>query len=177
MSESSTDKLAKLIAQRRQCLVQMRDLGRKQSELIATGDMGPLLRLLAAKQQLITALQAIERGLGPFHDQDPEIREWASSEARVKCAQQAADCRVLLAEVMQLEKQNEEQITVRRDEVASQLQTAHAASLARGAYQSQQTKSKTASRRVPPPMGFNPPGGSQTESTAHGDMLDIQSEA
>ena len=176
MSNTSTDKLAKLIAQRRQCLMQMRDLGRKQAELIATGDMGALLRLLSAKQQLITALQAIERELAPFHAEDPDSRTWPTPEGRAECARQAEDCRQLLAEVMQLEKQNEERITVRRDEVASQLQTAHAASVARGAYQAQNQ------RNVPKPKmatGTDDPQGSISPlaSQPQGSLLDIQSEA
>lgn len=175
MSQNTTEKLAKLVTQRRQCLVQMRDLGRKQSELIATGDMGPLLRLLSAKQQLITALQTIERELSPFHEDDPESRDWSSPESRTRCARQAADCRQLLSEVMQLEKQNEQQITVRRDEVASQLQTAHAASLARGAYQSQQMPASTKSQTTSQPISFRGTNG-QAGNSPHGNLLDIQSE-
>ena len=141
MTEHSTNQLATLIAGRRQCLLQMRDLGRKQSELIATGEMDPLLRLLSVKQQLLTALQAIERNLAPYHDQDPEQRIWASADARARCARQLADCRQLLQDIMQIEQQNERHITLRRDEVASQLQTVHSASMARGAYQAQQASS------------------------------------
>jgi|GEM_PF-1195939 len=136
--QHTTDQLAALIAQRRQCLMQLRDIGRKQSELIATGEMDPLLRLLAAKQQLLTALQSLEQNLAPYHDEDPQQRVWPSPDARARCAQQAADCRVLLEEVMRLEKKNEQQIALRRDEVASQLQSIHTASLVRGAYQAQQ---------------------------------------
>jgi hypothetical protein len=65
MSEHSTDQLATLITQRWQCLRQMRELGRKQSELIATGEMESLLQLLAAKQKILSAIQAIERNLDP----------------------------------------------------------------------------------------------------------------
>jgi len=133
-----TDKLADLISKRHRCLLQLRDLGHKQAELIATGDMAPLLRLLGAKNQLIVAVQAIEQELNPFHNQNPENRTWPSQEARLKCADQAAECRQLLDEVMQLEQNNEKQMTQRRDQVASQLQAAQAASTARGAYQAQQ---------------------------------------
>jgi hypothetical protein len=135
----STDQLAKLILQRRQCLTQMRDLGHKQSELIATGEMGSLLRLLAAKQHLLNAMQAIEQELAPFHEEDPEKRVWPSPESRLQTAQHSDQCRQLLAEVIQLEKNNEQQITIRRDEIASQLHLANTASTARGAYQAQQT--------------------------------------
>jgi len=118
--------------------MQLRDLGRKQAELIAQGDMAPLLRLLGAKNQLIVALQTIEQGLNPFHEQNPEDRTWPTEEARQQSAHQAAQCRQLLDEVMQLEQNNEQQMTLRRDQVASQLQAAQAASTARTAYQAQQ---------------------------------------
>jgi len=134
----TTDKLADLISKRHRCLLQLRDLGHKQAELITQGDMAPLLRLLGAKNQLIVAVQAIEQELNPFHVQNPDDRTWPNADARSKCADQAAQCRQLLDEVMQLEQQNEKQMTLRRDQVASQLQAAQAASTARGAYQVQQ---------------------------------------
>ena len=82
MAELNTNILADLIAKRHHCLVKLRDLGLKQLELIAAGDMGPLLRLLSAKDQWIVAVQTIEKELAPYHDQDPEARVWASEEAR-----------------------------------------------------------------------------------------------
>ncbi len=138
VTELTTEKLADLISKRHTCFVQLRDLGRKQAELIAHGDMGPLLRLLSAKNQLIVAVQAIEQELNPYHAQDPEQRSWSSEHTRVECGKQAAQCRELLEEVMQMEQQNEQRMTLRRDQVASRLQAAQAASTARGAYQAQQ---------------------------------------
>lgn len=131
-------KLADLIAKRHTCLLQLRKLGLKQSELISAGDMGTLLRLISAKNQLIVAMQAIEKELAPFHEQDPEGRQWSSPDARAACADQAAHCKVLLEEVMRLEQENEKLMALRRDQVANQLQVAQAASTARGAYQAQQ---------------------------------------
>ncbi len=135
--QHSTDNLAKLILQRRQCLVQMRDLGRKQSKLIATGEMDALLRLLAAKQHVLGAMQSVEQNLAPYHEEDPEQRIWSSAELRAQTAHHRDDCNQLLAEVIQLEKTNEEQITIRRDEIRCQLHMANSASQARGAYQAQ----------------------------------------
>lgn len=138
MPQLTTDQLADLISKRHRCLLQLRELGRKQGELISQGDMSPLLRLLGAKNQLLVAVQAIEQQLAPFHAQKPEQRSWPTEEARAKCAEQAAACQQLLEEVMQMEEQNEREMTARRDQVASQLQAAQAASTARGAYQAQQ---------------------------------------
>lgn len=135
MTEASTEQLAQLIDKRHRCLVQLRETGRRQSELIATGEIGPLLRLLSSKNQLIVALQSIEKQLAPFHDQDPEQRRWSSPAARQRCAAQVEECRQLLDEVMRLERENEKQMITRRDQVAQQLQSAQLASTARAAYQ------------------------------------------
>ncbi len=141
-------------------------MGQKQSELIAAGEMGALLRLLSAKNQLLAVLQAIEKELGPYHDQDPDSRAWPTPSHRIRCADQAAQCRVLLEEVMQLEQSNEQRMTVRRDEVASQLQHANAAAKARGAYQAHQASTTKAPHMPRVPMA--------TESTV-GNRLDLQS--
>ena len=119
--------------------------------------MSPLLRLLAAKDQLLVAVQAIEQQLAPFHAQNPEERNWPTEEARTRCAQEAEACKKLLDEVMQMEEQNEKEMTVRRDQVASQLQAAQAASTARGAYQAQQLQ--TFQGPHIPTSDYSPPDG------------------
>ncbi|MCC6493273.1 MAG: flagellar export chaperone FlgN [Pirellulales bacterium] len=134
MSELSTATLADLISKRRKCLAQLRDLGRRQEQAIAAGDMAALLRLIAAKQQLIVALQALERQLTPYHAQPPEARVWASPAMRAQCADDAEACRQLVQEVMALEQQGERQMTQRRDAAASQLRAAVHAGRVREAY-------------------------------------------
>ena len=168
--EHTTEKLAELIAKRQRCLLQLRDLGRKQSEMIEAGEMGPLLRLISAKNQLIVAVQALEQELEPFHQQDPDQREWKSKAAREECARQANACRQLLEEVMQLERDNEQRMTERRDQVAAQLQAAQAASVARGAYQTQQMPRAKAG----PPSAIPP---STNPKVISGSQLDLHSEA
>jgi len=138
VTQHSTANLADLIDKRQRCLLQLRDLGHKQSTLIASGEMGPLLRLITVKNQLIAALQTIEQELAPYHAQDPEERDWPTAAARAKSAQQAESCRQLLDEVMALERKNEQEMIDRRDQVATQLQVAQAANTARGAYQAHQ---------------------------------------
>ncbi len=152
-----TKKLAELIAKRHTCLTQLRDLGCQQATLIAAGEMAALLRLIAAKNQLIIALQTIEQGLTPFHNQDPASRVWDSPAERAACAQQVQECKALLEEVMQLERDNEAHMIQRRDNVAGQLQAARTASTARGAYQAQQNW-----QRPPTPMAPHTPANQQT---------------
>jgi len=145
VKELTTRTLADLIAKRQQCLLKLRDLGLKQSELISSGEMGPLLRLLSAKNQWIVAVQTIEKELAPYHEQDPDQRDWPSADARSQCATQASECKKLLEEIVQLERQNEEMMTRRRDQVANQLQTAQVAGTVCTAYQAQQNMLKPGS--------------------------------
>jgi len=166
----STDKLADLVDKRHRCLLQLRDLGGKQSEMIAAGEMGPLLRLIGTKNQLIAALQTIEKELTPFHAEDPDSRAWPTPAARAQCAEQAGKCQHLLAELMELERQNERSMIARRDQVATQLQSAQAASTARGAYQQHQRSAST---------GPHNPAASPVVSLPNdqGYRLDLHSEA
>ena len=166
MSEPSTENLATLIEKRLRCLTGLRNLSTEQSTLIAAGNMTALMRSFTAKNQWIVALQAIERELAPFHDQEPEARVWTSAEARQKCAAQAAQCKAVLEEVMTLERENERSMTQRRDKVATQLQSAHAAGTARSAYQSHQKSHR--------PSGL--PATHLTQESSPTARLDLNSE-
>jgi hypothetical protein len=133
----STTRLVELISGKHQVLVRLRDLGRRQAELVASGDTASLLKLLAVKQQVITGLQDLERELAPFYDENPDAREWHSPQQRARCAQQAAECNDLLREVLGMEKTSAERMVMRRNEVAEQLQHVHAANQVRNAYEAQ----------------------------------------
>lgn len=149
MSELTGDNLAGFIAKRHACLAQLQKLGLKQRELIQSGELSSLMRLLSVKNQLLAALQAIEHSLAPFHEQDPEDRVWSRPALRESCAQQAAACQELLAEIMQLERDNEREISERRDRLATQLHSVQSASTARRAYQMNQRSLKSPHIKAP----------------------------
>ncbi|MCI0333747.1 MAG: flagellar protein FlgN [Planctomycetes bacterium] len=130
-----TEQLSELIRKKHRVLVQLRDVGQRQMDLVASGDIAALLELLGAKQQLIAGLQRLEQELAPYYAEDPERRVWPSPQHRAECARQAADCNALLEEIVALEKSGAEKMTVRRNEVAEQLQQAHAATQVRSAYE------------------------------------------
>ncbi len=134
----STEQLATLIAKKHEVLVQLRAVGVRQTDLVASGEVAALLKVLAAKQHLITRLQDLERELKPYYGVDPEKRAWRSPEERARCAKQASDCNVLLEEIVRLEKLGAEKMNDRKNEVAQQLQQVHAAAHVRSAYQAQQ---------------------------------------
>ena len=134
MTSMETDLLADLIGRKRDCLVQLRDMGLRQFELVQEGSMTELLEVLAVKQRVLFALQKVERSLEPFRGQSPESRHWRSPEARVQTARRLDECEALLGEILKREKQSEQELIRRRDETAAQLQGVHAAGRARGAY-------------------------------------------
>lgn len=128
-----TETLARLVRQKRRLLEQLASLAQRQGESLSEGAAGELLRLLAAKEQLIAGLRMVERGLDAFREQDPDTRPWPSPAARAACAADADECNRLLAEIVAAEERHAGEATRRRDEIAAQLriaQTAHAASAA-----------------------------------------------
>lgn len=130
---SPTESLARLVGQKCRLLEQMREVGRRQGELIDSGDVGALVQLLAGKQQLVTGLQVVERALDAHRSDDPAKRRWPSEAARAACAADADRCNALLAEVIATDQRHERAMHDRRDAIAQQLrvaQTAHAASSA-----------------------------------------------
>jgi hypothetical protein len=131
----STEKLAELIERKHRVLVQLCDFGRRQADLVTSGDIAALLTLLGAKQQLITGLQKVEQELQPYYAENADRRAWSSPQARENCARQAAECNLLLEEIVRLEKLGAEKMAVRRNEVAEQLQQVHAATNVRSAYE------------------------------------------
>jgi hypothetical protein len=133
----TTEQLAELIRRKHQILVQLRDVGRRQADLVGRGEITALLKLLAGKQQLIVGLQDLERELKPFFAQHPDSRVWRSAADRARCAQMANECNTMLEEVVALEKRGAEKMDARKNEVAEQLQQAHAATHIRNAYQAQ----------------------------------------
>lgn len=131
---AGTETLADLIRAKRTCLTQLRDMGRRQLELIEAGEMTGLLDLLSARQRSIGQLQRIERALDPFRAEDPQQRRWRSPQDRAACADQLQQCDALLGEIVSQEKCAEAALILRRDQTAAKLQEVHQAARARGAY-------------------------------------------
>lgn len=130
----STKQLAELIDQKHNLLVQLHQLGRQQGALIRAEDINNLLVLLSTKQTLLNQLQTVEQQLEPYRHQDPETRPWATLSHRQKCAEVARQCEALLSEIVQIERQSEEEMERRRDVAAARLEDAGSAAEARKAY-------------------------------------------
>jgi len=137
MAALQTDTLAELIRRKRECLLQLREMGRKEFELIDKADMTALLDLLALKQRSLMRLREIERALKPFRAQNADERTWRCEDDRQACAEQLRQCEVLFGEIINQEKLSENTLRRRRDEAAAKLQGVHNAGVARKAYASQ----------------------------------------
>ncbi|HZN33028.1 MAG TPA: hypothetical protein VFB80_04385 [Pirellulaceae bacterium] len=134
VSPTGTERLAALIAAKRQVLELLTRLSRRQLELIAGGDTPALLKLLTAKDKVLAQLQLLERQLDPFRSENPDERVWSSPAARTACQQEADRASALLAEAMQLERQAEAAMIGRRDAAAAAVASAQVASDAAAAY-------------------------------------------
>lgn len=131
---TGTARLAALVSAKLQVLEILARLSRRQLELIAASETPALLKLLTAKETVLSQLQALERQLDPFRNEDPDRRAWPSPAARAACQKEADRANALLAEAMQLERQAEAAMIDRRDAAAAALSSAQVAADARSAY-------------------------------------------
>ncbi len=134
MTNLPTDILMQLVRAKYTCLVQLRDLGRRQLELIDQGNVTGLLDALSVKQKPLSDIQRIEKALDPYRGQDPEQRQWRSPQDRAACARLVEECETLLKEIVSHEKRCEEIMVHKRDATANRLQQLRAAGRAQGAY-------------------------------------------
>jgi len=129
-----TDELAELIGKKLVVLEQLRGLSRRQSDLIADGDIQRLLGVLSAKQTLLVELQKLQKLLEPFRKQEPDARRWRTPHDRQRCRQAAERCETLLSEIMLIDRQSEAEMTRRRDAVQARLEECHSCAEATRAY-------------------------------------------
>lgn len=126
--------LARLLAEKHECLLHLQALGREQIALVDEGDLSELLGVIGQKQRWLEQLQQTERALDPFRGQTPASRRWRSEDDRQRCAELIASSESLYAEIIAREKESEQRLVRRRDEAAERLSGAHFAAASRSAY-------------------------------------------
>ncbi len=134
MTVPTTEQLTLLVRRKHNCLIQLVELGRQQQAVVERGDVNDLLRILGAKQLLISSVQAIEQELEPFRHDDPDRRVWRAPEDRAACAKLVAECETLFRYVLTLERESEQHLTRRRDDAHVRLTETRTAEAVRGAY-------------------------------------------
>lgn len=130
----TTERLAALVAAKLKILELLVGLAQRQLALVDDGEIADLVKLLAAKQTVLSQLQLLERQLDPFRPQDPEARRWPTADDRSRCQLAAHRCDELLTEALRLEKQGEAVMLRRRDAAAAVLQGVSDAALVQAAY-------------------------------------------
>ncbi len=111
----NTDMLRENLIQKRDVLLQLRQLADLQSALVSGGDSRKLLGLLATKEKLLKALKKVEASMDPFRDEDPEERVWRSTADRQAAREIAEECNRLLTEIMEIDRSDEGKLIARRD--------------------------------------------------------------
>lgn len=129
-----TEILAGLIDNKYEVLSALRQLARAQVNIVRDGDTTRLMKLLAAKQELLHQLRQVESKIDPFRGQDPDSRQWRSPQRRQQVRDMTTRCESLLNEIMLVEKQCEGELVVRRDAAATRLQGIHNVTQATAAY-------------------------------------------
>ncbi len=130
----SPQHLASLVRQKRSLLEQLRTLCENQKQTIEADDAERLLRILTAKQKLLSGLERIEQELAPFRDQDPETRPWKSEQERQACRADVQASEKLWETILELESLCGKELEERRQALAKRLSAAQAQSNARQAY-------------------------------------------
>jgi hypothetical protein len=129
-----TDRLEELLTLKQQLVAQLERLVVRQAELVTGHDWTALVKLLSAKQRVLTTLRYTETALDAFRGDDPESRVWRSPEARASAMRVVEESAERLARVLRLEKDAQEQLVLRRDATAARLDELGRSSEARGAY-------------------------------------------
>src|SRR5208282_5553671 len=100
MTNLPTDILMQLVRARYTCLVQLRELGRRQMDLIEQGNVIALLEVVYVKQKHLSDIQRIEKALDPYRGQEPERRQCRSTHDRTACARLVEQCEAMLKEIV-----------------------------------------------------------------------------
>ena len=119
---------------RRDCCRALLTLARKQQESIAAEDYTRLLALLAQKQRVLGALDALGRERPTLRDDWRRLRDGAPAAARGACERVLEESESLLAEVLAEERSSTDDLTRRRDETQRRLQELSAGTRAHEAY-------------------------------------------
>lgn len=129
-----TDLLLGCMRQRCEILEALRTLAESQAMTAGQAEIDLMLGVLGRKQALFEELADVQRLLQPYMHDDPESRLWRTPQQRQQCRQLAELGQRILRETMHIEQQTLEDMTLRRDAVATQLQDGQDSILAQTAY-------------------------------------------
>ncbi len=114
--------LSALIDQRQAILAQLLELGSRQVDVIASGRMSELMRILAEKQAPLQRLGDISAALRQTAGDDPQLRQWDSQQHRERCRRAQDDCERMHIELLAIEAQCETALIESRNAIQQELQ-------------------------------------------------------
>ncbi len=129
-----TERLLNLMQRRLELLQSLDAVCDLQTECTDDPDVSVLLKVLSRKQVLLEELEVLRQDLEPYLLDDPARRVWKSIERRQYCQLIAEQGHNLLRKMMAGDEATLQEVSRRRDAVASQLQDGTDSVLARTAY-------------------------------------------
>ncbi len=130
----STARLATLVSQKRKLVFELHKLVIKQRQMVDAAEVD-FIPLLAIKQKVLEALNAVDRCMDPFRQQDPDRRLWTSPENREACRTQADQCEAVFRDVLEIENYCAQTMRRQQSMIQEQLQGSVTANHATRAYQ------------------------------------------
>jgi hypothetical protein len=119
------EELARRVTMRKQVLGELLEIARRQAVAIDGGRMNELMNLLGEKQVPLTRLADLSQAIAKAASDDPEVRPWNDPQDRRRCRAENEQCEEMLAELLRLEAECEQALSVRREDFRQQLERSH----------------------------------------------------
>jgi FlgN protein len=116
------NELSTLIAIRWAALEELLEISSRQIEVIRSGHMNELMRILSAKQQPLARLAEVAQRLRGAIADKPDSRQWASPSARNACRIQQEECEKMHLELLAIEAECETMLQQTRTGIQDELQ-------------------------------------------------------
>ena len=117
-------KLTAGLDRQREIYTSLRDLSRRQGEIIhAEGGIETLLELLGRKQVLINEIEIIESEIAPLKRDWEQTREEHDSDVRSRIEDRVGELREILGEVLELEERGRTELEQQQGELAGEIRS------------------------------------------------------
>ncbi len=131
-----TENLFACLQERCELLEALKTLAEAHAMIATQSEVDVILGLLARKQALLEQLAEVQERMKPYFSDEPDNRIWKSNERKEQCRQVAKQGQQLLTYIAQLEHTALNELTLRREAVAAQLQDGKDSIIASSAYRS-----------------------------------------
>jgi len=125
VTAEETSELIKCLTAQQRSYETFSALSQKQLELIGSGETDELLGVLSRKQDILHQIDAIDCRLAPLKEKWPEVRCTLAAGIRAEVEAAIDQVRDVLAEVIDLERQSEQQLCSRREATLNEIRRAN----------------------------------------------------